>query len=159
MSFIQVIYDVVRWILIILDIIFVAGLIILIAKTWKFRPALHLKERAKRIFTLRTEVFRERWQSVIKRVNLASPESMRLAIIEADGVVDAILKDIGISGEHMADRLMRIAPESLLSLNRLWRAHRLRNELVHTPGFAISAEEAKKTIDDYESFLKEIGIL
>jgi hypothetical protein len=159
MTSIQIIFNVLRIIFIILDVILVAGFIILIVKSWKFRPALHLKERAKKIFTLRTEVFRERWQSVIRRVNLASPESMRLAIIEADGVVDAILKDVGISGEHMADRLMRIAPESLLSLNRLWRAHRLRNELVHTPGFTLSAEEAKKIIEDYESFLKEIGIL
>jgi hypothetical protein len=159
MPTIQIIFNILRIIFILLDVILVAGFIILIVKTWKFRPNLHLKEKTKRIFTLRTEVFRERWQSVIRRFNLSSPESMRLAIIEADGVVDAILKEVGVPGEHMADRLMKIAPESLSSLNRLWRAHRLRNELVHTPGFTLSAEEAKAAMEDYESFLKEIGIL
>lgn len=159
-DFWQSVLGVVRVVFIVFDALFFIGFVFAFRKAWAFKPRIRLKEKhPKRTLTLRTAVFRERWQLVMRQFSIGSPESLRLSIIEADAVVDAVLKDIGLQGEHMADRLAKVNPDSLTTLNRLWRAHRLRNELVHTPGFSLSPQDARATLNDYESFLKEIGIL
>ena len=101
----------------------------------------------------------ERWQDITKKFNVGSPDSIRVAIIEADGLADSALKQMGLRGEHMADRLENISDQELKSLDRLWRAHKLRNDLVHSPGFEVSSGEAERAMGDYQAFLSEIGIL
>jgi len=66
---------------------------------------------------------------------------------------------MGLAGEHMADRLGQIKEAEVRTLDRLWRAHRVRNDLVHSPGFSLSLFDAKRVIDDYEAFLKEVKVL
>jgi hypothetical protein len=64
-----------------------------------------------------------------------------------------------IPGEHLADRLSNLDQDDIKSMNRVWRAHRLRNDLVHTPGFAVSPSDAQQAMDDYEAFLKEMEVI
>lgn len=126
----------------------------------EMRPKLNpFESKEKKIFTLRDVIFKERWMNIRKKVASDRVEMMKLAIIEADKLADDILKHSGHQGEHMADRLVNIAPDQLKSLNRLWRAHRLRNDLVHTVGFQLSKEQAQATLADFEEFFKETGML
>lgn len=37
--------------------------------------------------------------------------------------------------------------------------HRMRNDLVHTPGFVLSLEDAKMALEGYEAFLKELEVI
>jgi len=153
-------HAILNWIFGILDIALCIGFAYALTQAWPFRPKLcrAIKSRTGAL-TLRTAVFRDRWQEVVKRLALQTPDAMRLSVIEADALVDSILKDLGFEGGHMADRLSKITPESLACIDRLWHAHRLRNELVKTPDFSISESDAQKAIGDYEAFLKEIKIL
>ncbi|MEK7608535.1 MAG: hypothetical protein AAB495_03065 [Patescibacteria group bacterium] len=116
-----------------------------------FNPAKHKRKR-----TLRSAVIAERWSEITKRLEGGSLDAVKFAIIDADGLVDDILKQLGLPGEHFADRLARLTSDELKSFPRIWRAHRVRNDLVHSPGFAVSQDDAKETIGDYEAFLKEI---
>lgn len=126
----------------------------------KYRPNLHpTSSGAKKIYTLRDALFKERWTNVAKKIAVGTPDAFKVAIIDADKLVDDVLKQLGFAGEHMADRLEKIAPQDLQSLERIWRAHRLRNNLVHTPGFQISGFEAKKSLADYEAFLREVKVI
>ena len=84
---------------------------------------------------------------------------MRFSILEADMLVDAILKDAGIEGETMADRLSKISPETLSSLGQLWKAHRLRNQLSEKGEFEVAPVDAESAIAGYEAFLREVKIL
>jgi len=56
----------------------------------------------------------------------------RLAIIEADKLVDNVLRRANISGESMAERLRKVeklVPRAVYS--DMWSAHKVRNQLVH----------------------------
>jgi hypothetical protein len=99
------------------------------------------------------------WDTIKDKVKVGTPEAIRLAIIEADGFVDNILKKKGYEGDTFADRLSKVNPSGMDSIDDLWASHRLRNEIVHTPGFSISAANAEEAIHHYEAFLKEIGAL
>ncbi|MCR4328590.1 MAG: hypothetical protein NUV53_03685 [Patescibacteria group bacterium] len=153
-------YSILNFIFLAIDIALFVGFIYALIHAWKYRPKFRLSKKTNAgAMALRMVVFKERWEEVLKRMAIQTSDSMRLAILEADALVDSILKELGFEGDHMADRLAKITPESLLCIDRLWRAHRLRNELVHTPDYTIETEKAQQTIEDYESFMKEIKIL
>ncbi len=101
-------------------------------------------------------VILKHWTSIVHRANTGSPENLRWAVLEADSLVDLALKELRLPGDTMADRLANFRSEQIKSLDKLWDAHRLRNELAHTPGFKLSAKQAEKALIAFRDFLKEI---
>jgi hypothetical protein len=164
-GYVFAIYYAARVVFIIIDILLAVGFVYALVKAWHYHPNYKgdyhgaKGEHGKRVPTIRDIVLRERWQSIEKKFALDTPESTRLAIIEADALVDTALKGMQIPGEHLADRLSNLDQNDIKSMNRVWRAHRLRNDLVHTPGFAVPPADAQRTMDDYEAFLKEMEVI
>ncbi len=99
----------------------------------------------------------EAWKGIRAKAEEGSAEAMRIAIIEADGFVDDILKKLHYAGETFADRLSTFNPRTTATLDRVWDAHRLRNDIVHTPGFEVTRDAVHIALDNYEAFLREIG--
>lgn len=159
----MVIVEIIKWIGILVTAALAGGFFYALYQSWRFHPRFHLeKEHAKKIFTLRDAVMKERWQSIVKKFSLGTAASIRVAVIEADALADSALKGMDIPGEHLADRLSNLEGEEdfvIKSMQRVWRAHRMRNDLVHTPGFALSPEDAKIALEGYEAFLKELGVI
>ena len=98
----------------------------------------------------------QHWRDIVLRANTGQQEKMRSAIIEADALVDHHLKNIGLEGEHMGDRLKQIRAFQVKSLDNLWKAHRLRNDIAHTPGYKVTARQAERALVAYRDFLKEM---
>lgn len=154
-------YTTIKYLVIFLDVILLIAIVFVCMKTIEFRPKLVVEfgKEPKRGKKLDTAVLRVRWENVLKKADSKPPESYVLAIIEADKLVDSILKQLNLPGEHMADRLERLSSNDLKSLDRLWRAHRIRNELVHAPEYNISEFDAKEVLTTYKDFLEEIGAI
>ena len=163
-------YEFLRTIFVIIDIFLLAFLVFLLVKGWKYRPNFDLGEEEEKTYTLGNVIIAERWESIISRSKINSPESIRLAIVDADNLVDDLLERMGLGGgdgfaskeskgASMADKLENLSADDFATLNRLWTAHRVRNKVVHEPGFVVSHEEAQRTLDDYASFLKEVGAI
>lgn len=151
---------IVNFILILLDILIVIGFFCAFYQALKFRPRFTLfTEPPRKMLTLRDAVIRERWQTLIRKTNPQSAESLKLGIIEADKIADDVLKRLGFTGQHMADRIAQLDEDEFSSVKRLWNAHRFRNNIVHTPDFPIIPEKAQRVIQDYQAFLKEVGVL
>lgn len=100
------------------------------------------------------------WQGVGQHLNSLNPSDWKMAIIEADKLIDDILTYyMGLKGESMAERLTLLSKEQLSSLDLLWEAHKTRNRIVHEPGYKIEQSEAKKIVSYYEEVLKEMKTL
>ncbi|MDR3581858.1 MAG: hypothetical protein P4L67_01120 [Candidatus Pacebacteria bacterium] len=156
------VYDIVAAIFIIVDIVLVVGFVYVFRKASRFHPDYRPKEKtgpAVHKETMHDIVMRERWHATAAKFALGTPEAARVAIIEADSLVDAALKNMQIEGEHLADRLSNLESDDIESMPRIWRAHRMRNDLVHTPGFMVTPQDAERTMRDYEAFLREIGVI
>jgi len=161
------IYQVVRAIAILLDIALLGLGLYAFRELWKLRPKfVYNPERwqkyvkpKKKPAELKTPVVANAWAKIQARLKDGSADALRLAIVEADGIVDEVLRRMGLHGETFADRLGRLDPEKYATLDRLWSAHRVRNNLVHTPDFRIPASEAAQAIAAYEAFLKEAKAL
>jgi len=99
------------------------------------------------------------WNKIVEDSESAPPHSYTTAIVNADILIDELLKDAGFDGKDMGDRLGKLNGLRIRSLDGVWSGHRLRNKIVHTSGFEASKKAKDETLRVYEEFLKEIKIL
>ncbi len=101
------------------------------------------------------------WQVVLDHVNSESPAEWKLAILEADNILDEILEDQGYVGKTLADKLKTMSRTKVASYDDIWEAHKLRNQIAH--GGAIDMDLSKKmardTIAKFGNAFKELGYL
>ena len=144
----------------VVDILLIIGIAVLWYLAWPYRVHFTYNPYAgKKKKIVSNKLFERHWEKITHRLREGTPDTLRLAVIEADKLADNILKAMRFKGEHMADRLQQITSEELKSLDGLWKAHRTRNDLVHTPGFTLTPEDARQTIKYYEAFFTEVGVL
>jgi|SRR3989344_361148 len=104
-------------------------------------------------------VARERWVNIQKDLAKSEHKDYKLAIIEADGLVDYVLKAYGYQGETMSDRIRAVRHQDVPSLEHLWDAHKIRNEAVHNPAYVVYPEQGARALNAYEQVLRELEVL
>lgn len=82
----------------------------------------------------------------------------KLAVMEADTILDMALKSMMMPGETLGERL-KVAGYKYPKLRNVWWAHKLRNSLAHDATFQISVREAKQALDAFENALEVLNIL
>lgn len=88
-----------------------------------------------------------------------NPNDWKLAIIEADIILDDTLKRQGYAGPTLGDRLKSISPETLHSIDDAWQAHKVRNQIAHAGAdFVLTQKIAREAIMQYERVFKELGV-
>lgn len=148
-----------RFIFIFLDLVLFAGIIYVVVHIRELRirlPEPTLPPLPPAVFDPQLKV---KWKMILANADSQPPHSYVTAIISADKFVDDILKKMGLSGEHMADRLESLTDRNFTHLERVWRAHRIRNELVHAPDYEITHADAEEVLRAYQGLLSEIGVL
>jgi hypothetical protein len=100
-----------------------------------------------------------RWDEIEKHINSTREAEWKFAVIEADKLVDELLKGAGFAGDTMGDRLMNIQPGQLTTLQNLWEAHKIRNRLVHDVNYFLRYAEAKRAVGLYQKTLQELQAL
>jgi hypothetical protein len=99
-----------------------------------------------------------RWTYVENLVNSPNESDWRLAIIEADSILEGLLEEKGIPGVGIGERLKNISPGDLNTLQSAWEAHLVRNRIAHEGSdFEVTERDAKKTIRLYEMVFQELG--
>lgn len=82
-------------------------------------------------------------------------QSARFAIIEADKLLDYVLKARGYSGDTMGDRL-RSANNDFSYTDDVWHAHKLRNKLVHEAEYQIDSRLIHRGVEQFRQALKDM---
>ncbi len=100
-----------------------------------------------------------RWMEVQKHINSNREAEWKFAVIEADKLVDEILKQAGFPGETLGERLMSIERGQLATLDELWNAHKTRNKLAHDTNYFMRYAEGKKAVEQFEKTLRELGAI
>lgn len=98
----------------------------------------------------------EKWQDIESKINSANPADWRLAILEADIVMDNMLKQMGLPGETLGERLKSADPSFFNTLQEAWGAHKIRNIIAHEgTDYNLTYNEARKAIDYYRRVFEE----
>jgi len=81
---------------------------------------------------------RRRWQRVMRRLDTGNESEYKLAIIEADGLLDDMLKKMNLRGETMDDRIQKVTSLMIANVDELKTAHLVRNSIVYDPDYRLS---------------------
>ena len=99
------------------------------------------------------------WENILKRLEAKDEANHKLAVIEADKLLDTVLKKLTIPGSTMGERLKAIPVSQLPSIDNVWQVHKLRNHLVHTTEFVLTDNKAKQAIAIYKQAFIELKVL
>ena len=100
----------------------------------------------------------KRWKQVREASQQHGQMGMKLALMEADTLLDSALKSIMMPGETLGERL-KMACYKYPRLKDVWWAHKLRNQLVHQHDFKLSERQTRQALDEFEKALKTLNIL
>ena len=102
----------------------------------------------------------QRWEAIEKHVSENSPESWRIAIIEADILLEETLNKAGYVGKSLGEKLKTANPISFTTVQDAWEAHKVRNEIAHVGSdFVLTKKNAQETIVRYGRVFKEFGVI
>ena len=91
-------------------------------------------------------------------IQSVNPNDWRLAIIEADIMLEEALDEIGLAGNTIGEKLKGASTQQLRSLDDAWKAHRVRNEIAHAGAdFVLTQRIAQETINQYQRVFLELG--
>ncbi|MFH1967952.1 MAG: hypothetical protein ABIJ84_01030 [bacterium] len=99
-----------------------------------------------------------RWNKIKKRMESGAEADYKLAIIDAEDFLGEALEKAGYEGKNFEEMVQKTG--KLLSgiLSDLVKAHEVRNSIVYDPDFKLSADQAQKTLDAFESAINTVGL-
>lgn len=98
-------------------------------------------------------------QDVLAHLDSDNPNDWKLAIIEADIILDGALKTRGYAGNSLGERLKSLSSQQLSSLNDAWEAHKIRNRIAHDGAdFVLTKRIADETIGRYRRVFAELSV-
>ncbi len=102
----------------------------------------------------------KRWQDALLHTESDNPNDWRLAIIEADIMLEELLSSLGFAGLTIGDKLKRASPQFFKSIDEAWSAHKVRNEIAHRgTDFILTKRLTKETIEKYRRVFEEFSII
>lgn len=97
-----------------------------------------------------------RWNRIMEEVASGVEQNLRLAILEADIMLNELLDVLGYKGETMADKMRQVDRATFNTIDLAWEAHRARNTIAHQGTSAsITAAEARRIINLYAKIFRE----
>lgn len=96
------------------------------------------------------------WLKTKARLDTGLESEYKLAVIEADNMMDDILKRMGYGGETLGERLTKLTAATLSNIEQIKETHKMRNNIVHDPDYRLSSDEAKKFMAVYERAFRDL---
>lgn len=98
-----------------------------------------------------------KWQEIEELMKLGRPSNLTRAVLEADKLLDHLLKGHRLPGLTMGDRLKAARKKfSIDAYNAAWMAHKVRNELVHNTNFQLLDYHARAVIANFKKAIDEL---
>jgi hypothetical protein len=105
-----------------------------------------------------TREITRQWNRIKKRADSGVEADYKLAIIDAEDFLGEILEKAGYEGKDFEDSVQKSGRLLASIFTDLMTAHDTRNSIIYKPDFKLSAEEAKKVLDIFESAINAVGL-
>lgn len=98
-----------------------------------------------------------RWIYILTLLESPNESDWRVAIIEADTMLDEVLAERGYSGDTLGERLKSAESSGLASIEGAGEAHGVRNQIAHLGSdFPLSQIETRKIIKKFQNIFEEL---
>lgn len=108
--------------------------------------------------TLDQDKYRSRWMAIESRLKRDDDNTYTVCILEADKLLDQSLRDRGLAGKTMAER-MKQCQGKWTNGNGVWAAHKLRNRIAHETDVRVDYDRARQALIAYKQGLKDMGAI
>ena len=103
---------------------------------------------------------KDKWKEILSDVESTDESKWRVAIIEADIILEDLLRKLNLPGDTIGDKLKAVEKSDFVSINSAWEAHKVRNNIAHGgSGFLFNQREARRAIMLYEQVFKEFFLI
>ncbi len=99
------------------------------------------------------------WEQIKKRIISEAQQDWKLGVLEADKILDEILKMAGYLGSDLTKKLEILKPENLASLEEIKSAHLLARKIMSDPSLELKKDDAIVALKSYKKAFKELNLL
>lgn len=107
---------------------------------------------------LNVEHYRTKCLEIEHQLKQPEVSSYSLCVINADKLVDQVLRELGIKGATMGER-MKNSASRFSDRNGIWQAHILRNKISHEVGYVVTYNQALYALASFRKALKDLGAI
>jgi len=154
-----VIWQGLRIIFLLISIFFIGMIIFLLFKSgyMDYRFKENYAELKKTKPALKVKVDKS-WDEVIKQAKDEKEAERKMAIIEADDIVNDVLTQVGYEGESLSEKMEGLSEEIIPNIEEVKDAHKKKRDIVYDPNRSLSREEAVEIVSVYEKVFKDLQI-
>lgn len=95
------------------------------------------------------------WKKIKKRLESHLEAEIKLAVLEADSLVEEAFKNAGYGDGTFEEILNKLPSDFPVAIEKIHQAHKIRDNIVHDPSYKLEWARAKETLEIYERVLRE----
>jgi hypothetical protein len=101
-----------------------------------------------------------RWEHVLSLAESDSEQDWRIAIMEADIMLDDMMTRMQYNGETLGEKLKTVEKSDFNTIDDAWEAHKVRNNIAHSgKEFILSKRDVDRTIALYRKVFEEFHFI
>lgn len=101
-----------------------------------------------------------RWKYILTLVESPNESDWRVAIMEADSLLEESFKERGLVGNTMAELLEEAKLNGYSSIQSAWDAHLIRNKIAHEGlDYPLTQVESRRIIKLYQNVFEGLGAI
>ncbi|HPN96249.1 MAG TPA: hypothetical protein PLK35_00620 [Candidatus Moranbacteria bacterium] len=100
-----------------------------------------------------------KWEKIKSKLDNDNKADLKMAIIEADDLIDDLIKKMKYPGDNFGERLENINPGQIENIEDLKKSHLMRNRIIHEEKFELTKKEAEEILASYEEFLRAFEVV
>ena len=102
---------------------------------------------------------RKKWEGIEKDLEKGTEPEMKLAVVEADSLLDNVLRIMGYDGKDMTSRLEKINTNIIEDLEDLKKYHKIYSNIIHDPTYRLDSKLAEEALKAYRKALVDLDAL
>ncbi len=148
-----------------LSIICVALILYSLVRMWEIQLHEHheLDHEIKSALARRKEAEKNenpRWHYILTLIESSNESDWRVAIIEADSMLEETLRERGFSGDTLSELLEGAKSGGLSTIQNAWDAHIVRNQIAHAGlDFPLTQVEGRRVIRMFQNTFEELNVI
>lgn len=101
-----------------------------------------------------------KWHYILSLMEGFNDSDWRMAIIEADSMMEEILKDKGMYGSSLSELLNSAKSNGYRNIQDAWDAHIIRNKIAHEGSdYPLTQVEGRRVLKMYQNFFEELDVI
>jgi hypothetical protein len=107
----------------------------------------------------RTKIYEKKWRKIVEKGESEIEAERKLAILEADSILEEFLKSEGYIVKSLEEELEKIPDDILPEKEEIKRAKEIKKAILEDPAFQLPLEKTREILEIYKKILKNFSAI